>query len=333
MREDWNTESVECQFIEEIYENEKEEIELQVEEECNLRIDKYLSGVLPKFSRTYLQNLINKGFLLVNQNIIKASYKVSKGDRIKIILPPLEPVEIIPEDLPLPILYEDEDIILINKPKNMVVHPSPGHFRGTLVNGLMFYLKENLSGINGELRPGIVHRIDKDTTGVIVICKNDKAHRFIADQLKEHSITRKYIALVHGSFKEEEGSISTLIGRHPTDRKKMSTFVKFGKKAITHYKVLKQYRLKNGSSYSLLECELETGRTHQIRVHMSSIHHPIAGDCVYGNGNNPFHLEGQALHAAVLGFLHPRDNKYREWTADLPDYFKQLLKKLDTMCE
>lgn len=312
-------------------EKEMDSLFLTVSNDSPIRVDKYLAENLPEYSRAYLKKLIDEGRVLEGKNAVKASFKVSSGMEIEINFPPLKEIEILPEELPLSIIYEDEDVILINKPKNLVVHPSPGHYSGTLVNGLMFYLKDKLSAINGELRPGIVHRIDKDTTGIIVVCKNDVSHRFIAEQLKEHSITRKYIALVHGLFKEAEGSVDAPIGRHPYDRKKMSVLSKNGKRAVTHYKVLKEFRLKNGMTYSLLECSLETGRTHQIRVHLSSIHHPLVGDDVYGNGYNPFHLEGQALHAERLGFIHPTTKQYREWKAELPQYFSDLLKKLDRM--
>lgn len=308
-------------------------IEIQVPKISPLRIDKFLSDSLSDYSRTYLKSLVDEGLVNVDGKPIKGSFKVEEGMKINLRIPPLKEAAILPEDIPLQIVYEDEDILFVNKPKNMVVHPAAGHFSGTLVNALMFYLKNELSGINGELRPGIVHRIDKDTTGLLVICKNDVAHRFIAEQLKEHSITRKYVALVEGGFRETEGRIEAPIGRHPSERKKMSIHSKNGKPAVTHYRVLNQYFLRNGKTYSLIECELETGRTHQIRVHMSSIHHPILGDEVYGSSSNPFHLEGQALHAKVLGLIHPTTKKYIEFEAKEPDYFIELLKKLDTMRE
>ena len=236
-------------------------------------------------------------------------------------------MEIIPENIPLDILYEDEDVILINKPKRMVVHPAAGHYTGTLVNALMYHCKENLSGINGELRPGIVHRIDMDTTGVIIACKNDVSHRLIAEQLKEHSIKRKYQAIVYGAFKMDEGTIEGPIGRSKTDRKKMA-IVPDGKAAITHYRVIKNYTSPNGNNFAHIECGLETGRTHQIRVHMASIGHPLLGDEVYGAAKNPFKLQGQALHAEMLGFVHPRTGEYMEFHAPLPQYFLELLKRL-----
>jgi len=227
------------------------------------------------------------------------------------------------QEMPLDIVYEDDDVILINKPKGMVVHPAAGHYTGTLVNGLMHHCKDNLSGINGVLRPGIVHRIDMDTTGILIACKNDIAHQKISEQLKEHSITRRYRALVYGVIKEDEGVVNAPIGRHPIDRKKMAINLKNGKNAITHYRVLERFR-----EYTYIECELETGRTHQIRVHMASLHHPLVGDQVYGPEKNPFHLQGQCLHAMVLGFVHPRTHEYMEFCTDLPQYFSELLKKL-----
>ena len=231
--------------------------------------------------------------------------------------------EITAQEMPLDILYEDEDVILINKPKGMVVHPAAGHYEGTLVNGLMHHCREQLSGINGVMRPGIVHRIDMDTTGVLIVCKNDLAHNSIAEQLKVHSITRKYYAVVFGSLKDDEGTIRAPIGRHPNDRKKMSINSKNGKDAVTHYKVLERFH-----GYTLVECRLETGRTHQIRVHMASIGHPLLGDQVYGPAKQPFRLQGQTLHAGVLGFLHPRTGEYMEFSAPLPKYFEELLEKL-----
>lgn len=315
--------------IEEIV--DEEVLEIIVDDIEETRIDRYLASLLPNYSRTYLKSLIEDNRVLVSTKSVKTSFKVSKGMKITIHIPPLKEIEILPENIPLNILYEDEDVVLINKPKNMVVHPSIGHYSGTLVNGLLFHCKNRLSGMNGELRPGIVHRIDKDTTGVIVVCKNDRAHRLVAEQLKAHSITRKYLAIVHGSFKEGEGKIEAPIGRHPTDRKKMAINDKNGKNAVTHYKILQNYFLKNGQTYSLVECRLETGRTHQIRVHLSSIGHPLVGDEIYGRGKNPFHLEGQALHAMILGFQHPKTGEYMEFKAELPEYFTELLKKLDMM--
>lgn len=291
------------------------------------RIDKYLSEKFSEYSRSYIKGLIDDGRVSVSGKTVKSSFKVFNGAAITVNIPPLKEVEIIPENIPLDILYEDEDVILINKPKRMVVHPAAGHYTGTLVNALMYHCKENLSGINGELRPGIVHRIDMDTTGVIIVCKNDVSHRIIAEQLKEHSIKRKYQAIVYGAFKIDEGTIEGPIGRSKTDRKKMA-IVPDGKAAITHYRVIKNYTSPNGNNFAHIECELETGRTHQIRVHMASIGHPLLGDEVYGAAKNPFKLQGQALHAEMLGFVHPHTGEYMEFHAPLPQYFLELLKRL-----
>ena len=286
------------------------------------RIDKFLSAQLPEQSRSYLQKIIKEGSVLVNGSPVKASYRMDDQDEVTIDLPELKEPEIEAENIPLDILYEDNDLLMVNKPKGMVVHPSAGHTTGTLVNAVMYHCKEDLSGINGVMRPGIVHRIDKDTTGVLVICKNDKAHNFVAEQLKEHSITRKYRAIVNGVIKEDEGTINAPIGRHPTERKKMAINEKNGKHAVTHYRVLERF-----ANHTYIECQLETGRTHQIRVHMASLHHPLLGDTVYGSQKNPYHLEGQTLHAMVLGLIHPSTGSYLEVTAPLPEYFQKLLKR------
>lgn len=289
----------------------------------NLRIDKFLAEQLPDQSRSYLQKLLKDGKVSVNDTTVKANYKVQLSDVIRFELPDPEVPDILPEDIPLDILYEDDDVLLINKPKGMVVHPSAGHYTHTIVNAVMYHCKDHLSGINGVMRPGIVHRIDMDTTGVIVICKNDSAHQSLAEQLKEHSITRKYRALVHGNLKEDQGTIEGPIGRHPVDRKKMAINRQNGKPAVTHYKVLERF-----GSYTFVECQLETGRTHQIRVHMASIGHPLVGDIAYGPAKCPFRLQGQCLHAMVLGFIHPRTGKYMEFTAPLPEYLTKLLENL-----
>lgn len=248
---------------------------------------------------------------------------MQSGDQLRVELPKLQEPDILPEDIPLDILYEDEDVLVINKPKGMVVHPSAGHYSQTVVNAVLFHCKGQLSGINGVLRPGIVHRIDMDTTGAIVICKNDKAHQILAEQLKEHSITRKYRALVCGNMKEDTGTIVGAIGRHPIDRKKMAINEKNGKPAVTHYKVLERF-----GNYTYIECQLETGRTHQIRVHMASKGHPLLGDTLYGPTKCPFKLQGQCLHAMVLGFMHPSTGEYMEFEAPLPNYFIHLLQNL-----
>ena len=294
------------------------------EEENNIRIDKYLSEKQADFTRSYLQKIIKEGGVTVNEKIVKANYKVATGDTVSLTIAEPKELDVLPEEMPLDIIYEDNDVILINKGKGMVVHPAAGHYSGTLVNGLLHHCRDNLSGINGVMRPGIVHRIDMDTTGVLVVCKNDKAHNSLAEQLKVHSITRKYVAIVHGHFKDSEGTIEGPIGRHPVDRKKMAINHKNGKPAVTHYRVLES--LKNNFSY--VECELETGRTHQIRVHMASIGHPLLGDHVYGPNKCPYKLEGQTLHARTLGFIHPSTKEYMEFEAPLPEYFEGLLKKL-----
>lgn len=294
------------------------------EQEGGVRIDKYLADTAGQLSRSYIQKLLKEGRVLVNGKTVKASYVVEDEDVLSMDIPKAVEPEIEPEAMELDILYEDDDVILINKPKGMVVHPAAGHYSHTLVNGLMYHCLGNLSGINGVLRPGIVHRIDMDTTGVLIVCKNDMAHNSIAAQLKEHSITRRYQAIVHGVIKEDEGSIDAPIGRHPVERKKMSINYNNGKPAVTHYKVLTRFK-----DFTHVECRLETGRTHQIRVHMASIRHPLLGDCVYGPARCPVpELTGQTLHAGVLGFIHPRTGAYMEFSAPLPDYFSKLLRTL-----
>ena len=302
------------------------QISLQADETyMDERLDKFLSAMLPDQSRSYLQKIIKDGNVLVNGEPKKSSYRLEDGDEGTADLPELKSPDIEPENIPLDILYEDKDVIVVNKPKGMVVHPAAGHYAGTLVNGLMHHCREELSGINGVMRPGIVHRIDMDTTGVLIVCKNDKAHNAIAEQLKVHSITRKYYAIVHGVIKEDDGTVNAPIGRHPVDRKKMSINEKNGKEAVTHYHVLKRFR-----RFTYVECQLETGRTHQIRVHMASIGHPLLGDQVYGPAKVPFSgLQGQTLHAGVLGIIHPSTGEYMEFHAPLPEYFEKLLRKLE----
>lgn len=284
------------------------------------RIDKFLATRCESLSRSFLQKLLKSGNVFVNGTAVKTSYRVAEGDLITFEVPKAIEPEILPEPIPLEILYEDSDVILVNKPKGMVVHPAAGHYTGTLVNALMDHCKEDLSGINGILRPGIVHRIDMDTTGVVIACKNDLAHNSIAAQLKEHSVTRRYEAIVHGNLREDVGIIDAPVGRHPQDRKKMCVNYQNGKSAVTHYRVLNRFR-----NFTHIECRLETGRTHQIRVHMASIGHPLLGDLVYGPAKCPYKLQGQTLHAGILGFVHPRTGEYLEFSAPLPEYFLHLL--------
>lgn len=292
------------------------------EEDEAERIDKYIALLSEDFSRSFIQKLIKENAVLVNGKAVKASFTVSPGDEILLKVPELTLPEALPEDIPLDILYEDAQVIIVNKPKGMVVHPAAGHYSGTLVNALLYHCKDELSGINGVMRPGIVHRIDMDTTGALVVCKTDESHTSLAAQLKEHSITRKYRTIVHGNLKEDEGTIDAPLGRHPVERKKMA-IVPNGKRAVTHYKVLE--RLKG---YTYIECQLETGRTHQIRVHMASKGHPLLGDAVYGPAKCPVSgLSGQTLHAMVLGFVHPTSGEYVEFEAPLPEYFTLLLEK------
>ena len=289
-----------------------------------LRLDRFLSEELEDHSRSFLQKLIKEGLVTVDGKPVKANYRLSAGQQVSVQVREPEEVNIEPQEMPLDILYEDGDVCIVNKPKGMVVHPAAGHYRDTLVNGIMYHCQDSLSGINGSLRPGIVHRIDKDTTGALIICKNDKAHSCIAEQLKEHSITRRYRAIVIGNLSEDEGTVDAPIGRHPTQRKKMAVNRINGKRAVTHYRVLERFR-----GYTYIECQLETGRTHQIRVHMASIGHPLLGDTVYGPAKQAYpSLEGQTLHAMVIGFVHPTTGAYMEFEAPLPAYFAELLQKL-----
>ena len=297
-----------------------------LESQSGIRIDKFLSDEPPEMSRSYIQKLIKDDQVTVNGKIVKANYKLGANDFVVVCQPELKEPDILAENIPLHILYEDDDLLIINKPKGMVVHPSAGHYSGTVVNALMFYCKDELSGINGVMRPGIVHRIDMDTTGSLLVCKNDFSHQHIAQQLKEHSIRRIYHAIVHGVIEEEEGTVDAPIGRHPIERKKMSINYKNGKEAVTHYKVIQRFK-----NYTYIQCQLETGRTHQIRVHMASIKHPLLGDQLYGPQKNPFKLQGQSLHAKIIGIIHPRTNAYIEADAPLPEYFEKLLKKLETL--
>lgn len=284
------------------------------------RLDKWISLALPDLSRTYIQKCIKDNGVSVNGKPQKAGYRLRVDDEIVFLIPEAVEPAIEPENIPLDILYEDSDLLIVNKPKGMVVHPAAGHYSGTLVNAVMYHCKEDLSGINGSLRPGIVHRIDKDTTGSLIICKNDNAHNVISEQLSEHSVTRRYRAIVHGVIEQDTGTINASIGRDPKDRKKMAVNEVNGKQAVTHYTVLQRFK-----EYTYIECRLETGRTHQIRVHMASIGHPLLGDEVYCNRKSPYHPEGQTLHAMVIGFIHPTSGEYIEVTAPLPEYFEHLL--------
>lgn len=292
-------------------------------EDVGTRIDVFLAENMEDLSRSGVQKLIDEGMITLNGGKTKANYKLREKDVIDVTVPEVKEVEILPEDIPLDILYEDADVIVVNKPQGMVVHPAPGHTSGTLVNALMFHCGDDLSGINGEKRPGIVHRIDKDTSGVLMIAKNDMAHQSLAAQLAEHSITRKYNAVVYNGFNEDKGTVNEPIGRNPQDRKKMAVTQKHSRHAVTHYRVIERME-----KFTLIEAQLETGRTHQIRVHMTYIGHPLLGDPVYGPKKQPISLEGQALHARVLGFIHPRTGEYMEFEAPLPPYFEALLERL-----
>lgn len=288
------------------------------------RLDKWLGMNLRSLSRSYIQKLIKDNLVSVNGKAAKASYHIRVDDEITFSVPEAVDIQVSAENIPLSILYEDEDILIVDKPKGMVVHPAAGHMSGTLVNAVLYHCKEQLSGINGVLRPGIVHRIDKDTSGSLIICKNDLSHKEIAMQLKEHSITRLYAAIAHGRFDKQEGSIEAPIGRDPTNRIRMALNDKNGKYALTHYKVLDTYK-----NHTYLEFRLETGRTHQIRVHMASIGHPLLGDILYGAPKSKYTLQGQTLHARVIGFHHPRTGEYIEAEAPLPAYFEHLLAVLE----
>lgn len=292
-----------------------------LENEVDLRIDKLLASKIADLSRSFIQGLFEEENIRVNGKIVKSKYKVKLKDKIELDIPKPEELKVEPEKIDLDIVYEDSDVIVVNKPQGMVVHPAPGNYSGTLVNALLFHCKD-LSGINGVIRPGIVHRIDKDTSGVIVAAKNDNAHNNLAKQFKEHSIKREYYALVEGRIKKEGGTIDAPLGRHPNDRLKFAV-VKGGKHAVTHYQVIEVF-----SGYTLVKCILETGRTHQIRVHMSFIGHPLVGDPVYGIKKQKFPLKGQMLHAKKLGFIHPSKGEYMEFDSQLPEYFKNILNKL-----
>ena len=301
-----------------------ETLEIEIDDaHAGERLDKALCDLLCETSRNAIQRMIKDSLVTVNKTARKANFRLCEGDLVEIVFPPAQEVEILPENIPLDILYEDSDLLVVNKPKGMVVHPAPGHTNGTLVNAVMYHCRDSLSGINGELRPGIVHRIDMNTTGSLIVCKNDRAHTDIARQIKDHSIRRIYEGIVIGNVKEDEGTVAGAIGRNPKDRKKMAMHVHGGKEAITHYRVLERF-----PDYTYMEFRLETGRTHQIRVHMAGIGHPLLGDDVYGPARCKFHLQGQTLHAKTIGFIHPTTGKYMEIDAPLPEYFEELLNTL-----
>ena len=287
------------------------------------RLDAFLARTVEGMTRSAAQKLLTEGYVNLNGKKGKKNDKLNIGDEISYELPEAKPVDIAPRDIPLEIVYEDSDVLVINKPKGLVVHPAAGHQEDTLVNGLLFSRADQLSGINGELRPGIVHRIDKDTSGLLAVAKNDLAHTVLASQLKDHSMARTYEAIVCGNLKEDSGTVDAPIGRHPTDRKKMAVSVKNGRPARTRYQVLESF-----PGFSLVQCRLETGRTHQIRVHMAHIGHPILGDTVYGHKKPELGLSSQCLHAGILCFAHPRDGHPVVVMAELPEYFKEVLKKL-----
>lgn len=299
-----------------------EEIKL-ISEENGVRIDAWISSRLEDYSRSYIQKLLNDGLVLVNGSLVKSNYKVKLNDDVTVQIPEPEKLDIMPESIEIPVLYEDDHVLVVNKPKGMVVHPAAGNYSGTLVNALMDYCGDSLSSINGVIRPGIVHRIDKDTSGVLVVAKSNEAHEKLSLKLKDHDINRVYVALVHGIIREDSGKIDAPIGRHPVDRKKMAVNTKSGRRAVTYFKVLERF-----NAATLVEVRLETGRTHQIRVHMSYIGYPIIGDEVYGKKKDKYDIGGQALHAKLLGFVHPVTNEYMEFEAELPEYFKNLLEDL-----
>lgn len=297
-------------------------IEVNAENEGE-RIDKFLSVLVTSASRTSIQKSIENGYIFVNGASVNKKYKVQIGDEVKICKEELKTLDAEPENIPLDIVFEDEHLLVVNKPRGMVVHPAPGNYSGTLVNALLYHCKDSLSGINGVLRPGIVHRIDKDTSGLLIVAKTDIAHLGLAEQIKEHSFTREYNAVICGHLKEQSGVVNAPIGRSTKDRKKMCVTLTNSKNAVTHYTVIKEYE-----KYSHVSLKLETGRTHQIRVHMAHLGHSVAGDMVYGNDKYSAYLNGQCLHAIKIGFIHPATNEYLEFTTELPQYFKEFLNKI-----
>lgn len=292
-------------------------------EQQGARIDSFLSDCLPERTRSFIQKLIENETVFVNERSVAKSYRVQEGDRVSLSIPAPVCDAAQAEEIPLCIVYEDEDLLVVNKPKGMVVHPAPGNYSGTLVNALLYHCAGNLSGINGVIRPGIVHRIDKDTSGLLIVAKNDRAHQFLAEQIKEHSFTREYEAVVYGHLKEASGTVNAPIGRSKNDRKKMAVSYENARDAITHYETIREYR-----DFSQIKCRLETGRTHQIRVHMAYLGHPVAGDPVYGPKKRITFLDGQCLHAKKIGFIHPRTKEYMEFDSPLPDYFVRFLASL-----
>lgn len=297
---------------------------LAVEADSNdLRLDKFLVNELDGFTRNAVSKLIANELVTVNEKCVSKNYKCKAGDSVSVEIPDAVELDVEAENIPLDIVYEDDDLLVVNKPKGMVVHPAPGNYSGTLVNALLYHCKDSLSGINGVIRPGIVHRIDKDTSGLLIVAKNDMAHLDLAQQIKEHSFHRAYQAVAYGNFKDDEGTVNQPIGRHPKDRKKMAVTLKNSKNAVTHYRVINRY-----DKFTHIRCVLETGRTHQIRVHMAYIGHPLAGDPVYGPKKVITELNGQCLHAGEIGFVHPRTKEYMEFKSELPDYFINFLKKL-----
>ena len=292
------------------------------EESKNQRLDAFLESSLDGLTRSQATRLIESGEVAVNGRAVGKSYKLAGGEDIAVTLPEPEPVEAVPQDIPLDVVYEDADVIVVNKPSGMVVHPAPGHPDGTLVNALLYHCAGTLSGIGGALRPGIVHRIDRDTSGLIIAAKNDAAHQYLSAQLADHTLARTYECIVVGALREDRGTVDAPIARHPADRKRMAV-VAGGREAVTHWEVIARY-----PGYTHVRCRLETGRTHQIRVHMASIGHPLLGDTLYSSGRSPYKLQGQTLHAMTIGFIHPRTREYMEVTAPLPEYFEKILKDL-----
>lgn len=291
-------------------------------EDCGKRIDKYISDNAEMLTRSAVQGLIGKNAVTADGKAVSKNYKIRGTETIEVEIPDAEPMDAVPENIPLNIVYEDEDLLVVNKPKGMVVHPAHGNYHGTLVNALLYHCGDSLSGINGVIRPGIVHRIDKNTSGLLIVAKNDKAHLHLAEQIKAHSFTREYEAIVSGSLKQESGTVDAPIGRHKTDRKKMCVTAENSRNAVTHYSLIRQF-----GGYAHIKCRLETGRTHQIRVHMAYMGNAVLGDDVYGKAYKG--IEGQCLHARKIGFIHPTTEEYMEFSSDLPDYFTAILNKLE----